>query len=116
MNNLINWREHTGASLEKFYKDTLWQGEHLMIGLNCLEPNQTQSVHAHQGADKIYFVLDGRGRFTIGELVQEAGPGVLVVAPAGVTHGVSNTGTERLSVLVAMAPASKIKKPGNPLA
>ena len=107
MNYFINWLAHTGASAEKFYKTTLWQGEHVMTGLNCLEPNQTQAVHAHQGADKIYFVLEGRGRFTVADEEQEAAMGTLVVAPAGIPHGVTNTGEERLSLLIAIAPGIK---------
>ena len=107
MNYFIDWLEHTGAHPEKLYKTTLWQGEHVMTGLNCLEPNQTQSVHAHQGADKFYFVLAGQGRFTVGDEVREAAPGTLVIAPAAVPHGVTNTGTERLSLLVAIAPGIK---------
>jgi mannose-6-phosphate isomerase-like protein (cupin superfamily) len=107
MNHVIDWREHTGASAEKFFKRTLFQGEHLMIGLNCLEPDQVQATHAHAGADKVYFVLEGQGRFTIGDSETEAGAGILVVAPAGVPHGVVNVGSDRLSLLVAIAPGFK---------
>ena len=102
--NPIDWREHTGASAEKFYKTTLWQGGHVMVGLNCLEPNQTQRVHAHEGADKFYFVLEGQGRFVVGDNESDAGVGSLVIAPAGVPHGVTNSGSERLSILVGIAP------------
>jgi mannose-6-phosphate isomerase-like protein (cupin superfamily) len=104
---ITTWQEHTGANPEKFYKTTWWQGEHVMVGLNCLEPNQTQRVHAHEGADKFYFVLAGRGRFTVGDEEQEAGVGSLVVAPAGMPHGVANGGDERLSLLVGIAPGVK---------
>lgn len=104
MNHFIDWRARAGVQPDKFFKTTLWQGEHLMIGLNCLEPDQIQGVHAHSGADKIYFVLEGRGRFTIGEEEQDAETGELIVAPAGVPHGVTNAGSERLSLLVAISP------------
>ena len=107
MNYFLDWHEHAGTQLEKFYKTTLWQGEHVMIGMNCLEPQQTQSIHAHQGADKFYFVLEGTGLFTIGDTERAAAAGQLVVAPAGVSHGVTNSGTERLSLLVAIAPGVK---------
>src|SRR5882762_5027807 len=107
MTYFVDWREHTGANSEKFYKTTLWQGEHVMMGMNCLEPHQSQSVHAHQGADKFYLVLAGRGRFTVGDEEREAVEGTLVIAPAGVPHGVTNTGDERLSLLVAIAPGIK---------
>lgn len=107
MANFLNWNDHVGSQAEKFYKTTLWQGEYVMVGLNCLEPHQSQSVHAHQGADKFYFVLAGSGRFTIGDVEREAATGELVIAPAGVSHGVANLGSERLSLLVAIAPGIK---------
>jgi mannose-6-phosphate isomerase-like protein (cupin superfamily) len=107
MSDIIDWRDRTGAATEKFFKTTLWQGEILMVGLNCLEPNQIQNVHAHEDADKVYFVLEGRGQFTIGNLVAEATTGMMVLARAGVPHGVTNTGSERLSLLVAMSQATK---------
>lgn len=107
MNHFLDWRTHAGARAEKFYKTTLWQGEHALVGLNCLEPGQTQSAHAHEGADKFYFVLEGRGRFRVGDEEQEAEAGALVVAPAGIMHGVTNTGAARLSLLVCIAPGFK---------
>ena len=82
MNYFLNWQEHAGSQSEKFYKTTLWQGEHVMIGLNCLEPGQTQKVHAHQGADKFYFVLEGSGSFTVGDDEREAAAGSAAAAPA----------------------------------
>jgi quercetin dioxygenase-like cupin family protein len=107
MNYFLDWREHTGAQAEKFYKQTLWQGEHVMVGLNCLEAGQQQRVHAHEGADKFYLVLEGRGRFTVGDEEREAEAGALVIAPAGIEHGVTNTGDTRLSLLIAIAPGIK---------
>jgi len=107
MNYFLNWQEHTGSQPDKFFKTTLWQGDHVMAGLNCLEPGQTQNRHAHERADKFYFVLQGRGQFTVGEEETEAGVGILVVAPAGIPHGVTNIGNERLTLLVTIAPPFK---------
>ncbi len=107
MSHFLNWQDFEGSNTEKFFKTTLWQGEHMMVGLNCLEPNQTQAVHAHTGADKFYFVLTGQGSFTVGDDEKSVATGTVVVAPAGVSHGVTNTGAERLSLLVAIAPGIK---------
>jgi quercetin dioxygenase-like cupin family protein len=107
MNYFLNWQEHAGSRPEKFYKTTLWQGEHMMVGMNCLEPGQTQSVHAHDGADKFYFVLEGAGLFTVGAETKAVGSGSLVVAPSGIPHGVTNNASERLSLLVTIAPPFK---------
>ena len=104
MNYFFNWQELAGSRPEKFYKTTLFQGEHMMVGLNCLEPGQTQSAHAHEGADKFYFVLAGSGTFTVGDEERQAQAGTVVAAPAGIKHGVTNSGDERLSLLVAIAP------------
>ncbi len=107
MNYFLDWREHVGSQPDKFFKTTLWQGEQVMVGLNCLEPGQTQKTHAHDGADKFYFVLEGSGQFTVGAEQRDAEAGALVVAPSGVPHGVTNKGDRRLSLLVAIAPPFK---------
>jgi quercetin dioxygenase-like cupin family protein len=107
MSNFLNWRDFEGSRPEKFFKTTLWQGDHVMIGLNCLEPQQSQPVHTHEGADKFYFVLSGRGNFIVGDLEQIVDAETIVIAPAGVPHGVTNTGDDRLSLLIAIAPGIK---------
>lgn len=104
MNYLFDWRDHIGSQPEKFYKTTLWEATHVMVGLNCLDPNQVQSVHAHPDADKFYLVLEGAGTFTVDDEELQAQTGSLVLAPAGVPHGVKNSGGERLTLLVGIAP------------
>lgn len=107
MSYFLNWQEHTGSQAEKFFKTTLWSGGDVMVGLNCLEPGQVQKVHAHDGADKFYFVLEGSGSFTVGDEEKEADAGMLIVAPSGMPHGVANNGSARLSLLVTIAPPFK---------
>lgn len=107
MNYFHQWQDYAGSQPEKFHKATIWQGEHAMVGLNCLEPGQTQKVHAHEGSDKFYFVLEGAGRFTVGDAEQEGTAGALVIAPAGIPHGVTNHTTSRLSMLVSISPPIK---------
>src|SRR5688500_18580528 len=107
MTYFLDWREHAGSQPEKFFKTTLWQSEHLTLGLNYLEPGQMQKVHAHDGADKNYYVLEGEGNCTIGEEQRVSKQGMLIVAPAGIPHGVTNKGRERLSLLVTISPPIK---------
>ena len=80
-----------------------FRSEHLLVGLNCFEPGQAQAVHTHAGADKFYVVLSGKANFVVGERIVGAGPGDLIVAPAGVPHGVERA-DERTIVLIAMSP------------
>jgi len=94
----------TRFSPEKMGKANLAEGEHLMIGLNCFEPGQAHARHAHDSSDKAYYVVSGSGRFQVGEEEALLSAGALVFAPAGVPHGVHNDGTERLVLLVTIAP------------
>lgn len=55
--------------------------------------------------DKVYQVIEGAGTFLLEgqELPMKAGD--LLVAPAGIPHGVRNTSGARLLVLLILAPA-----------
>ncbi len=101
---ITHYSAHTGAREDKHFKATLFEGDHLMVGVNCLEPGQEQHTHTHESADKVYIVMEGEGVFILGEAEQTAGPGSVVWAPAGVPHGVRNAGSERLTLLVGIAP------------
>ena len=89
---------------EKMGKATLWSNERLMLGVNAFEPGQSHAPHAHEGQDKVYVVLEGSGRFSLAGVVHELGPGEVLVAPAGVEHGVENDSGARLLVLVTLSP------------
>ncbi len=104
MSAFTHYRDHVGSNPDKHYKATLFEGSHLMVGLNCLEPGQRQPIHEHSSSDKVYVVLEGTGLFTIGEEVREAGAGEVVWAKSGVAHGIENRGSVRLVVLIGIAP------------
>jgi quercetin dioxygenase-like cupin family protein len=91
-------------STEKMQKINLFETRNFFCDVYCLEPGQEQKVHAHDGEDKIYYVLEGRGSFVVGDENQEHGAGQIVFAPAGAPHGVKNTGDERMRLLVFMTP------------
>ena len=101
-NYFIATGPRAGFTSGKFAKVDLARGDHLMAGLNCFEPGQAQAVHAHEGADKFYLVLEGKARMQVGTEEAEVGPGTLVWAPAGVPHGVLRA-TERCIMLIGMS-------------
>ncbi len=90
---------------EKMGKATLFQSERMLVGLNGFEVGQEHKLHAHQGMDKMYHVLEGSGLFLLEgkELPMEAGN--LLIAPSGVLHGIRNTGNMKLLVMVVLAPS-----------
>lgn len=91
-------------SPDKMQKVNLFETLRMFCDIYCLEPGQSQKPHAHAGADKVYFVLEGEGEFTVGPEERRLGPGHAVLAPADIDHGVRNAGQGPLTVLVFMAP------------
>lgn len=89
---------------DRMTKLDCFRSDRMLVGLNCFEPGQAQKLHAHAGADKFYVVVSGKATFRVDDETREARPGDLIVAPAGVPHGV-DTARERTVVLVAIAPA-----------
>lgn len=96
--------EAISFSEEKMKKNALFDSPRLFYDLYCLLPGQQQKVHAHEDSDKVYYVLEGTGRFTVGAEEQNLPQGYAVIAPAGEPHGVRNETDENLVLLVTMAP------------
>jgi len=91
-------------SEEKMKKNSLFDSPHLFYDAYCLLPGQAQKVHAHEGSDKVYYVLSGTGRFTVGDEEENLETGHAVIARSGLPHGVRNETGENLVLLVTMAP------------
>jgi quercetin dioxygenase-like cupin family protein len=89
---------------EKMKKNGLFATERLFCDVYAFEPGQSQKGHRHAGSDKVYYVLEGRGDFSVDGATRTLGPGSAVLCPAGAEHGVVNPGPERLALLVFMAP------------
>jgi len=101
---VVSLKEMRIFSQEKLKKNVLFQTERLMSDLYCLEPGQSQKPHLHNDSDKIYIVLEGEGKFTVGSEKAKLASQMAVLAPAGMDHGVQNDGPGRLILLVFMAP------------
>ena len=101
----IRPEEHAVFNSEKMGKSTLFRSERVMVGLNTFEPGQEHALHAHAGMDKVYHVVSGSGVFLLEHEEIAMEPGVMLVAPEGVPHGIRNTGSDRLVVLAILAPA-----------
>jgi len=89
---------------EKMQKIPVFDSKSYFFDVYCLKPGQDQRVHTHSESDKIYYVLRGNGRFHIAGDEQELGAGQTVVARPNQAHGVRNTSSEDLVLLVFMTP------------
>ena len=97
--------DHAVYNPEKMGKSTLFSSERIMVGLNAFEPGQEHKLHAHEGMDKVYQVVEGEGVFVLEDRELPMSAGVMLVAPEGVPHGIRNTGDARLLVLAILAPS-----------
>lgn len=91
-------------SPEKMKKNNLFTTDRMFCDVYCFEVGQSQDAHAHADSDKVYYVIEGRGRLRVGDTERDVDAGTAVLAPAGEPHGVVNPGPQRLKLLVFMAP------------
>jgi quercetin dioxygenase-like cupin family protein len=100
----IRVRDHVKVGAEKMAKVGLSTTARTQLDLYCVAPGQSQAPHRHEGEDKVYYVLEGSGRFSVGGAEERLVAGEAVVAAAGVDHGLVNDSSEPLLVLVLVAP------------
>ena len=100
----IRLRDHARFAPERMAKITLGATARVHLDLYALEPGQAQKVHTHDDQDKVYVVLEGRGRITVGASEETLEAGEAIVAAAGMPHGVVNDSGARLLLFVLVSP------------
>ncbi len=100
----IRLKERAQFSQEKMSKIALATTERIQLDLYCLSPGQSQKPHTHTDMDKVYYVLEGRGRFSLAGQEESIEAGEAVMAPAGVEHGLRNDEAAPLICLVTVSP------------
>lgn len=94
-----DYQEKIAYSDEKANKVQLGATDISRATLWCLLPGQHIHPHVHAG-DHIWMVLEGAGEFLQeGQQPVTIKPGSVLLAPAGESHGVNNTGNEGLVFL-----------------
>jgi len=57
--NFKEYRSFVNFQAERYGKSTLFENEHLLVGLNCLETGQEMEKHAHEVQCRFYAALEG---------------------------------------------------------
>lgn len=92
----FDYRDKISYSDEKASKVVLTECDHARTTLWCLKPGQHIHPHVHAG-DHVWIVLEGDGVFlSQGQTDLPISPGTILSAPAGISHGVDNTGASGL--------------------
>jgi quercetin dioxygenase-like cupin family protein len=96
--------ERAGFQDGKMARHRLAATARLQADLYCLRPGQSQAPHVHGDQDKLYLGIEGRARIRVGATTEWLEPGVLVVAPAGIEHGLDNPTETPCTALVVVVP------------
>ena len=62
-------------------------------------------LHTHENEDEISYVVEGEVGVQVGERVQVAGPGAVIVKPRGIPHAFWNAGEAPARLLELITPA-----------
>ena len=89
---------------EKLNKVSLFETDNFFCDIYCMEPGQFQKIHSHGNSDKVYYVLEGTGKVSVGSIEKTLTKDEITIAPAGENHGVINDSRGKLVLLVFMAP------------
>jgi mannose-6-phosphate isomerase-like protein (cupin superfamily) len=81
----------------------MYSAPEAMIVHIAVQPGGFVAPHA-TSVDMEFFVLEGRGSFSLGEESVEAGEGTLIPSPSGIPHGMRNEGPGLLRVLAVKNP------------
>jgi mannose-6-phosphate isomerase-like protein (cupin superfamily) len=101
---VVNVLESIDFNPEKMKKIGLFDTDNFFCDIYCLQAGQFQKVHSHEGSDKVYCILQGKGKITVGSEEKELSENEITMAPSGVDHGVINDSDGNLVILVFMAP------------
>jgi mannose-6-phosphate isomerase-like protein (cupin superfamily) len=85
-------------------------GEYCEIDLRLTPDGAVPGTHVHPKQEERFEVMAGTMRFRLGLRTIVAGPGEVVVVPAGAIHNFANAGEDTAHVRVTMTPALKMEE------
>jgi mannose-6-phosphate isomerase-like protein (cupin superfamily) len=77
------------------FEGALFGLDHLTLVMGETEPGCDIPLHRH-AYEELFIVYAGRGTYTVGDAIVEAGPGDVVLIRSGVPHRFANNGRETL--------------------
>lgn len=77
-----------------------WESNLTIIGFDVLPPGTSIAEHPHYNEEKLYLVLEGTGIAIVDGEEQAVASGDAIPLRAGSSHGIRNSGTEPMMILV----------------
>ena len=88
------------------------------LAINWVEatPGSEQPSHSHSSNEQTYVIVRGHGHMTVGDEIQEVGPGTVVFVPPNTNHSIRNGGDDRLVYVSATSPPFEMPEESNQFA
>jgi quercetin dioxygenase-like cupin family protein len=80
-------------------------GGQLTLFENVIGPGDGPPLHKHSGEDESWYVLEGRLRFRLGDMLRDAPAGSFVFVPRGTPHCFQNTEAMPARIIVIFTPS-----------
>ncbi len=97
----------TETSENNNFRKVIYTGPNSQLVLMSLVPGEDIGEEVHQ-VDQFFRFEAGEGKAVVGGEDYQVSDGVAVLVPAGATHNVINTGTDKLKFYTLYAPANHI--------
>jgi quercetin dioxygenase-like cupin family protein len=75
------------------------------LSVNLYPHGGSTTIHTHDGADEMIYVLSGYGKGQAGDETFDIVPGTVLHAPDGVKHGLTNLSDEGMKLACFFIPA-----------
>jgi len=76
----------------------------LVFNSYFLAPRQLLNLHKHPATDELFYIIEGRGQFTIGKDQIMVDAGSVVYGPANISHGLVNSGNKEIVMISVQSP------------
>ncbi|HEV2801974.1 MAG TPA: cupin domain-containing protein [Pyrinomonadaceae bacterium] len=94
-----------GSEIRPLMDRTTSEIELCSLAEEVLPAGSAVGRHHHLQTEEIYYLLEGRGRMTVGAETREVAAGDAILIPRGMTHTLENTGDAPLRLLLVCGPA-----------
>lgn len=101
--NVINTPH--GSEIRPLIDRTTSPVERCSLAEEVLPAGARVGRHHHLETEEVYYILEGRGRMTVGSEVRDVVAGDAVFIPLRHTHTLENTGDEPMRLLLVCGPA-----------
>ena len=94
-----------GSEIRPLIDRTTSDIERCSLAEEVLPAGASVGRHHHLETEEIYYILQGRGRMTVGTESSEVAAGDAIFIPRGQTHTLENTGQTPMTLLLVCGPA-----------